>query len=155
MKIHSHSPIILLAIIAIIIIFGVAYFQMNQWMSTNNNQAIKNENTQSGALQSGGLDSSWWMITDLSWMTHQEKLEAYKNKWMSLDRLWKFQEAIDAYNKAIELDPEYVNAYYNKWATLYRLKKYQEALDTIDIGLKNISNDPVLLEARKKIISAM
>jgi preprotein translocase subunit YajC len=60
MKINSHSLIILLAIISIIIIFGVVYyyFQNNQLKPMTNNQTIKNENTQSDTLQSGGVEGS-------------------------------------------------------------------------------------------------
>ena len=38
----------------------------------------------------------------------------YKNIGISLNCLQKFNEAIECYNKAIELYPDYVGAYFNK-----------------------------------------
>ena len=58
----------------------------------------------------------------------------------------KDQDAIEAYNQAIELDANYVNANRNKGVSLLKLKKYDEAIKYFGLRLekkktlKNILN---------------
>jgi tetratricopeptide (TPR) repeat protein len=54
------------------------------------------------------------------------------------------QEALEAYDKAIELDPNYVQAYNNKGAALVGLGRYREALEAYD---KAIELDPNNVQA--------
>ena len=44
----------------------------------------------------------------------------------------KLEEALEWYDKAIELDPKYAVAYKSKGNTLYKLHKYEEALEWYD-----------------------
>ncbi|MFX0140884.1 MAG: tetratricopeptide repeat protein, partial [Candidatus Hodarchaeota archaeon] len=46
------------------------------------------------------------------------------------------EEAIELFNKSLELDPNYVPAWYNKGSTLQRLKRYKEAKESYENALK-------------------
>ena len=46
----------------------------------------------------------------------------------TLDRQEKYEEAIAAYEKAIQLNPQYADAYYNLVNTLDEIEKYEEAM---------------------------
>jgi tetratricopeptide (TPR) repeat protein len=48
----------------------------------------------------------------------------------------QYQEAIVAYNKAIEINPKYASALYNKGTILHRLRKYEEAIKVYDEAIK-------------------
>ena len=41
----------------------------------------------------------------------------------------RYQEALEAYDKAVEIDPQYVASWHGKGVALERLKRYQEALE--------------------------
>ncbi len=45
-----------------------------------------------------------------------------------LDTLQRYEEALTAYNQAIQLNPFYTRAWYNKGITLWGLQRYDEAL---------------------------
>ena len=47
-------------------------------------------------------------------------------------------DALKAYDRATDLDPEHISAWNNKGIALFRLKRYQEAIDCYDkaLGLK-------------------
>jgi tetratricopeptide (TPR) repeat protein len=70
----------------------------------------------------------------------EENFAIYYNKrGLAYERQEEYQKAIDEYNKAIELDPEYVNPYYNLGNAYRDLKKY---LKSIDNYTKAIELDP-------------
>ena len=48
----------------------------------------------------------------------------------------KYNEAIMCYDKAIEIDPEFVYAWYNKGLALYYTGKYKEAIKCYDKAIK-------------------
>jgi tetratricopeptide (TPR) repeat protein len=51
------------------------------------------------------------------------------------------QEAIDLYDKAIQIYPQNFYAYYNKGATLIQLERYREAVDALNMALSIKSDD--------------
>jgi tetratricopeptide (TPR) repeat protein len=55
---------------------------------------------------------------------------------MSYIGLEKYQEAINACKKAIEIKPDYHKAYCNMGVAYGELKKYQEAIDTYKEAIK-------------------
>ena len=48
----------------------------------------------------------------------------------------KYDEAIQAYDRAIEINPQYTDAWYNKGETLRRQDKYDEAIQAYDKAIK-------------------
>lgn len=91
------------------------------------------------------LPNKAWVYTEieLEWYKNENNLHFYiikwdpektllswinGNKWLSLDKIWKKEEAIKMYNKAIELNPNSADIYNNKWSILYDLWKNDEAI---------------------------
>jgi len=50
--------------------------------------------------------------------------------------LEKQEEAIEAYNKAIEINPKYADAWYNKGVTLVQLERQEEAIKAFDKAIE-------------------
>jgi tetratricopeptide (TPR) repeat protein/tRNA A-37 threonylcarbamoyl transferase component Bud32 len=60
----------------------------------------------------------------------------WNNKGVALDNLGKPQEAIECYDRALEINPRYAGAWYNKGTALDDLGKYQEAIVCYDEALE-------------------
>ena len=74
----------------------------------------------------------------------KEKLDpvliaAWFNKGNTLEKLGRYDEAIECYNKAILLDPNNAGIWYSKGLTLTKLKRYEESIEYFD---KAIELDP-------------
>ncbi len=48
----------------------------------------------------------------------------------------KYDEAVQAYDEAIKLDPEYASAWHNKGTALYYLGRYDEAILACDKAIR-------------------
>ncbi|WP_321508131.1 PQQ-binding-like beta-propeller repeat protein [uncultured Methanoregula sp.] len=59
----------------------------------------------------------------------------WSEKAAALNSLGKYQEALDANNKALSIDWDYASAWYGKGVALSNLGKYQEALDVYNQAL--------------------
>ena len=84
-------------------------------------------------------DNDWKEIKELFISWNPEKIllsQIYYNKWNSLYELWKYEEAIKMYDKAIELNPKFVDAYNNKWSILYKSWNYKESIKMYNKALK-------------------
>jgi tetratricopeptide (TPR) repeat protein len=55
---------------------------------------------------------------------------------VALFELKRYQEALEAYDQAIHLDPNYAMTYNNKGTSLNRLKRYEEALAAIEQAIR-------------------
>ena len=55
-----------------------------------------------------------------------------------MGKLGKFDEAIKAYDKAIEIDPQHSNAWYNKGLALTKLNRQNEAIKAFEKANRNI-----------------
>ncbi len=53
----------------------------------------------------------------------------YNYRGVTYDKLDRYEEAVEDYSRAIELDPTFVYAYNNRGATYERLRKYDRSLD--------------------------
>lgn len=58
-----------------------------------------------------------------------ESVEAYNNLGYYLSEIGKYEEAIEVYNKSLELRPNDFLATNNKGQILYQMQRYQDALD--------------------------
>ena len=65
-----------------------------------------------------------------------EEAEGWYTKGYNLARLGKYDEAINAYDEAIRLDPKYVNAWYAKGNNLNNLGRYDEAINAYDGAIR-------------------
>ncbi len=74
----------------------------------------------------------------------KESAENYFNIAYSFGEKREYVKAIENYDRALELDPKYLDAWYNKGLALSNLKKYEEALTCYDRALEL---DPKYLEA--------
>ncbi len=75
-----------------------------------------------------------------------EERDSWFDKGVKLQELKKFKEAIECYDKALEIDSRYIGAWYNKRVALADLKRFEEAIKCFDTVLKN---DPDNEKARK------
>ncbi len=57
-----------------------------------------------------------------------DSAEDWNNKGRQLAKPGKYEEAIDAYTRAIELDPKFAGAYNNRANNYFRLGKYEQAI---------------------------
>ena len=81
------------------------------------------------------------------------KLMLYTLIGMTHDNLSKHQEALEWFDKALKIDPNYVFALYGKGATLHNLSKYQEAIEWYDKALKIDQNDTLALNNKGLALS--
>jgi tetratricopeptide (TPR) repeat protein len=58
------------------------------------------------------------------------------NKGLALDNLGKYEQAIECYDKALEIEPNYILAWYNKGNALGNLGKPEEAIECYDKALQ-------------------
>ncbi|MDD1730135.1 MAG: tetratricopeptide repeat protein [Methanospirillum sp.] len=59
----------------------------------------------------------------------------WNNRGVTLSRLGKYDDALAAYEQALQIHPDYSTAWNNKGVTLYRLGKYNEAVKAYDRAL--------------------
>lgn len=81
--------------------------------------------------------------------------EAWANLGIALTAMERHEEALQAYNRAINCNSSYVNAWLNKALTLLKLKKYDEALPVCDQALKLNSNQYEVLYAKSLILKEL
>lgn len=74
-------------------------------------------------------------------------LRIYYNKGFSLNLVERYEEALMAYDRAIQLDPTYAYAYNNKGLTLNNMNKHESAIRYFDYAIKL---KPDFLEAVNK-----
>ena len=74
--------------------------------------------------------------TEKNYKDKLEDAEAWYNKGIILDDLDRLQEAIDCYDRALEINPRLAKAWNNKGIALYDLGKHQETLSCYDMALE-------------------
>ncbi|MEC9309131.1 MAG: tetratricopeptide repeat protein, partial [Chloroflexota bacterium] len=67
----------------------------------------------------------------------------YFNRGNAFYDLREYQQAIDNYNQAITLDPDYSDAYKNRGATYSVLQEYGQAIDNYNHAISFDSSDPM------------
>ena len=64
------------------------------------------------------------------------KYNKLNTKGFSLNLVERYDEALVAYDRAIQLDPSYAYAHNNKGLTLNNMNKHESAIRCFDIALK-------------------
>ena len=72
----------------------------------------------------------------------------WNNEGIALFNTGHYAEALRAYDKALELDPDYSSAWFNKSTALDELERYEEAMRAFDKALE--LNPEEALQALKK-----
>ena len=80
---------------------------------------------------------------------------AYNNRGNAYLNLNQYERAIQDYNKAIQLNPNYFEAYNNRGWAYYCLKKYQQALKDFDKALELNPNNNQVKNNREACLKAM
>ena len=65
----------------------------------------------------------------------------------------KYNEAIEYYNKAIAIEPNYYNAWYNKGLCLHKLQRYNEAIEAYDKAIEINPDSPAVWVEKGKSLS--
>ena len=63
-----------------------------------------------------------------------------------------YQKALESYNKAIAIKPDYDYAWNNRGWSLENLKRYQEALESYDKAIKINPNNQLAINNRKRLL---
>jgi tetratricopeptide (TPR) repeat protein len=79
-------------------------------------------------------------------------LRLYADRSFELSRI---EEAIECYNKALDIHPNYFEALKDKGLALDRLGRYEEAIECYDRALKVIPNNELVLGYRQQAISKL
>ena len=84
---------------------------------------------------------------------------AWYNKGIILFKMCRYQDALNSFAQATDIDPEFTEAWYNKGVALMALEKYLEAIYTIDKVLNINPHDNRAREqrdlAQKKIVESI
>ena len=74
------------------------------------------------------------------------------NKGSTLHELRRFAEALDAYNKALEINPDNAKVLFSKGTVLKSLMRYDEALDAFNMSLEINPHDAKTLCAKAELL---
>ncbi|HZG00269.1 MAG TPA: tetratricopeptide repeat protein, partial [Chitinophagales bacterium] len=77
--------------------------------------------------------------------------KAYGNRGNLNDLRGDLQQALDDYNRALALAPDYETVYGNRAGTLLKLKRFNEALSDINIAIAATPQNPALYAIRADI----
>lgn len=81
------------------------------------------------------------------------------NKGIALNNLQRYEEAIDAFDQVIRINPEEVNArasaWFNKGMALQKLGRYEEAIEAFDQQLKINPNSGPGKTARNQAVNKL
>jgi len=72
----------------------------------------------------------------LTSISYADSAMQYFSEGNSLFEAGKIEEAIQSYNKAIELNPNLAEIHYNKGVALFNLKKYNEAIESYNRSIE-------------------
>lgn len=68
--------------------------------------------------------------------TYIQNAIAWTGKGDALKKLEKYEEAVEAYNEAIKINPQYAEAWRGKGGSLFNIKKYDESVEAYDEAIR-------------------
>jgi tetratricopeptide (TPR) repeat protein len=83
------------------------------------------------------------------WLSYIRQLNSIIEKGSELFSDSKYQEAMECYNKALDLDPSFAEAFYDKGLVLFALEKYQEAMECYN---KALDSDPSFADVTNELL---
>ena len=93
-----------------------------------------------GLIMNNDIESKKLFEKALELNKSPKSTKDYKNKGDSLLGLKKHNEAVEFYNKAIQLNPNDPVLFNNKGASLSMMQKYQNAIDCFDEAIESNPN---------------
>ena len=129
---NLHSKIIVIPIIVVVVILGLIV-SINYFNGTS-----PSDNT--------GVVSNIQELKDV---------KSINNKGLALNDLGKYQEAIEYYDKALAINPTYLQALHNKGLALFNQGKYQEAIEWFDKALKVNPNYKYALNGKGSALNGL
>jgi tetratricopeptide (TPR) repeat protein len=92
-------------------------------------------------------------------METQVSINEWNNKGEALDESGKYNEAVECFNKALEMDPNIYYTWVKKGVTLLKLEKYTEAVECLNKALEIIPTNSELydqaIQTRDKLLKRM
>lgn len=79
----------------------------------------------------------------------------YSNKWLYLSNLWRLEESIDFYKKALAINPNNQVALSNYSLSLFEQEKYEEALDHINRAIDMWNSKSIYFSNRASILDSL
>jgi len=80
-------------------------------------------------------------------LVDKPSVKAWNNKGIALSERDRFDEAIECYDKALELDPQDTDVWNNKGTALDRMERFDEAIASFDNALKFDHQNVLLITA--------
>ena len=135
------KPVLFVGIIIVCLIVGLVIFGGNSMRQFSVTDKIQTQNSitpviTSGPLQPTTVPSPTSTVANSNTPNSAVVLNTNGN---GLFESGKYQEALDAYNKALSIDPNYAYAWNGKGNALWGLGRYQESLEACN---KALSLDP-------------
>ncbi|CAG9334739.1 unnamed protein product [Blepharisma stoltei] len=81
--------------------------------------------------------------------------DSYYEKGYALNKLGRYSEALESYEKAISINPNNARFYNRKGDNLYVLERYQEAIQCYDEAIKLEPNNPLHFCSRARIFNSL
>ena len=126
----------------------ISYFTLNQHEEELTSQKIEIIGVNSYGIfmiDGGTVAMGEWrtirIIMEGRQSVSAETAEEWKEKGISLAMSGEYEKAIECFDKAIELNPNYADAYYDRGLTYYQLKRYEKAIEDYNKAIElNLSD---------------
>lgn len=112
---------------------GNIYWKKKMALEWDANTFLQSQVFNNKGVSRYGSDSIQEIIYDKALKLNKDQVSPYVNKWLLLEGKWKYKEALEMYEKAIQIDANNFKAISYKISILeYHTKKYTEILALLD-----------------------